>query len=413
MSAVCRGHVLARSPIGRRLVRIPEQVFRQSHAAAYGGGSLELVAGYDEPGCPLFYEAKYVKGSIPGGDTSWQREYGIAVHEAIAKFEEGATTPEDALKAVWPPGLGVDRFSEAVTDLTRLVERLGTATHTVAAEEDLTCPLYTDPDYGPVRLGGRIDRVAIDGVNPHIIYFDDYKTDRRPPSYKNLERWFQGFWYGALVRANAGRWIADDQVDRVEVVGRYEAVKWYGLNRAFSNDDLDLFMAWAESLARRILRDKKAKPVLNPGCAWCPIRHDCPEWKKLPGIGVGLLERLAKTTLETRVPVMEEAADVRKKLEAQEEDITEALRERILRSGSFEVDGQSWTLADAVRRYADPQAVHRIMGDEFYDAVSVTLGKVDDWIEEHPDRKVEMDRAIGQAPAKAKLKKEPVPEVDA
>lgn len=394
-------------------MRIPEQTFRQSHAAAYGGGSLELIPGYDDPGCPRFYEAKYVKGQIPGGDTSWQREYGIAVHDAIHRFEGGGMTPEDALKAVWPPGLGLERFSEAVTDMTRLVERLGTSTHTIAVEEDLTTLLYVDPDYGPVQLGGRVDRIAIDGVNPHVVYFDDYKTDRRPPSYANLDRWYQGYWYGALVRANAGRWIPDDQVDRVEVVGRYEAVKWYGLNRPFTNDQLDLFLAWAESIAFRILRDKKAKPVLNPGCAWCPVRHDCPEWKKLPGLGAGLLERLSKLKLIERIPFMDEAAEIRKKLEVMEKDVIEALRERVLLSGSFESAGQVYTLDDATRRYADARAVHRIMGDEFYEAASVTLGAVDEWIEKHPERKLEMDRAIGLAPAKAKLKKAPIEEVDA
>lgn len=382
-------------------------VLRQSHAAAYGGGALELIPGYDEPGCPRLYEAKYVKRSIPA-ELAPHLEYGTAIHNALRVMEDETLTPDEALREIWPPGLGPERFDEAMRDLRRVIERGGALIHTIATEEELTAHLYEDEDFGAVSIGGRLDRIGIDGVNEARLYFDDYKTDRRPPSYANLDRWIQGRWYAALLRANAHRYLPEHVWDRVEIIGRYEAVKWYTLERQFTDDEIEIFLAWAESIARRILRDKAAQPVLNPGCGWCPIRHDCPAWNSLPGEGSALLERITPEPLEDRVALSEEAQEIYRKLKVFLDDVEAALREKVQLEGEVVAAGKRWWLEPGELRWADPRRLHSIMGEDFYGAVRVTLGSVDDWVEEHPEKEPEVKRAIDSVPAKDRLKSEEV-----
>ncbi len=391
-------------------MKIPDMELHQSHARSYGGGSFELVPGYDDPGCPRLYQAKYELERVVWDD-SWQRQYGAAVHKAIDIFEGGSITPEAALEKIWPVVLGPERFIEAVRDLTRMVERLAVETHTVATEQFLRMKLYTDEDYGDVYLGGSIDRIAIDLINAWILYFDDWKTDRKPPSYENLNRWIQGFWYASLLRANADSFMADDLVGQVGIKGRYEAVKWYGLERVFTNDDLDYFEAWAESLARTILRDKTAEPIINPGCGWCPIRMDCPAWVGLPADGATLLERMTDTKLEFLAPRLKEMTDVRLQLEKLEKDVKGMISGRVLAPDSgdeFKAGGTRWFLNPAEKRVADVKAVAKIMGDDFWFLASVTLGAIDNWVEDHPEERAEMEKAVGKVRAKPRLKSEPV-----
>jgi hypothetical protein len=365
---------------------------------------LELIPGLDEPGCPWLYQKKYVhRKKMP--EFAWQLDYGSAIHGALQVMEEEMIDPLEALKRVWPAELGPERFDEAMRDLRAWLENPDDL-HTIATEQDLTAVLYEDEDFGVVKIGGRIDRIAIDGVNPSVIYFDDYKTDRRPPSYKALNRWIQGYFYASILKANAHRYMPDQNA---EVVGRYEAVKWYRLQKVFTDDDLEVFLAWAESIARRILRDKKPEPVLNPGCGWCPIRVDCAAWQALPGEGTGLLERMAKLPLEKRVAEWDEVKSIARRLDQISKETEAAVKDKVAAEGAaVEMAGIRWSLANAERRWADPRQLHQIMGDAFYDTVRVTLGDVDTFKEDHPELGAKIEKAIGLIPANPKLKGEPV-----
>lgn len=391
-------------------MRIPNQRLTQSMASAYGAGALELIPGYEEPGCPRLYREKYVQGTDVPEPFAWQRHYGSTVHAALELLEAGAVTPEEALISVWDPALGPDRFLEAVKDLDSLLGRGDTGVHTVAVEQDLEIDLYEDEDYGKVKIGGRIDRIGTDLVLPNRLYFDDYKTDRRPPSYANLDRWIQGQWYAALVRGNAKKFLPAGQVKRVEVVGRYEAVKWYGLDKTFTNQQLDAFLSWAESLARRILRDDTAKPRLNPACGWCPIRGDCPEWARLAGVGDGLLERLVDVPLEKRGLALEKLGKVRRDIERAEDDIKAAIIEKIrLTKAPFVVKKTEFYLKPTEKRFAQAEEIYTIMGEEFWPLVSISMERLDEWVARNPDKKQEVELWVRKAPGNDQLKDRPVP----
>ena len=98
-------------------MRIPGMSLRQSHVAAYGAGSLELIPGADEPGCPALYHHRYEQ-TLPfdEGDLSMPLSYGRTIHKAIELMEDEGLSPDDALRRCWPVSLNPDRYEEALID---------------------------------------------------------------------------------------------------------------------------------------------------------------------------------------------------------------------------------------------------------------------------------------------------------
>ena len=388
-------------------MRIPDYELHHRHIATYGAGGMELEAGVSEPGCPALYKARYVTKKEPFV-AAWQPTYGLAVHEALYLIEEDGLTPDDALRRGFEkyPSLSADRFQEAVQDLTDLIERGGilTTMHTVAVEQHLTAPLYEDEDFGPIAYGGIIDHIGVQedvDVNP-VLWVTDYKTDRSPPSYTKLGRWRQGPGYAWLVRSHADRYLPG--VDGVRVNGLYEAVKWYTLPIEYSNEDLDVWQEWAISIARAILRDDKGREKLNPRCTWCPIKADCKAWNQLPGDGETLLARLHEKPLIERVGALPDLKVLISRLKKEQEETEEALREAITAEGPLTIGEDQWLLKAAQRKDPRPRELHQIMGDDFYDVISVRIGDTEKWAKKHLERAPDVERAIPLVPKKSTLK---------
>lgn len=387
-------------------VRIPDMTLYYSRISTYGGGGLEMDPGVDEPGCPDLYHHKYVESDRSSEMDSWMLRYGLVIHEALYLMEEETLDYGEALTRVWDPALSMDRWEEAVTDLRGVVERGGLNLHTVAVEQDLSCHLYTDGEYGDVTYGGRIDWIGVDSnigdVDVPTIYFADYKTNRGTPSRQDVEEWKQGVGYAMLVAANIERYLPG--VESFRIVGIYDAIKRYAIHLEYTPERMEHFRAWASAIARTILRDEDHEPRLNPMCGWCPIRTECELWLGLPGEGAGLLERMSSTPLLERIEQMEEAQKIKGQLDKMIKSTQVAMKERIVVTKKAIPQGDSeWFISQGEKREVDIAVLFRLMGDEFLNVASVTLGKVDVWQEEHLD--VDLGPAIRSVPGSPGLKK--------
>jgi len=386
-------------------MRIPENRLHYQHIAAYGAGGLELTPGIEEPGCPRRYRMKYVESGEPYAPSA-PLSYGSALHECLYLVEEEGLTPEEALRRAWRPELGPARYSEALHDLEDLMSRGGPLTqlHTVAVEQFLTAFLYEDEDFGPIEYGGVLDWIGVDGSLGDepvpTLFFSDYKTNRAPPSQTAAEEWRQGKGYAWLLRENAARYLPD--ADRVRIVGYLDAIKWYALRIEYDDDELDEFKEWAISVARTILRDKEGRAKLNPGCSFCAVRHDCPAFRQLPGIGETLAERMSRAPLDDRVRMMHRAQDVIKKLEMVVDDTTAALVEKVLAEGGpVNVGGKTWEVEQTTSTVVDPVAAFEVMGDDFWKVAKVSVTGVRRWLKSHPE--VSGDALLGKVPGRWKL----------
>jgi hypothetical protein len=387
-------------------MRIPNNELHHRHIASYGAGGFDLT-GQEIRGCPLQYKHRYELRNIPEVHSDLL-SYGSVIHHALYLVEENNTEPLTALEQAWDPALGFDRWEEAQDDMRRIIERGGILTllHTLAVELDLSAPLYEDEDFGPIAFGGIIDLLGIQGdafdQAVPAITFVDYKTDRGIPTHEQMKNWVQGIGYAWLVRENRHLWFPD--ADRVRVTGIYDAVKRWPLQVEYPDQRLDEFQAWAEAVARTILRDTEGKPRLNPGCTWCPVRVDCPEWNGLPGDADTLLDRLSKSTIKVRFKQMQNAQELIKRLERMVADTKAAVMEKIRKEGPYKVGDEQWGIVRGNRReIVDLREVHKIMGDDFYLRANMTLGQLDEWLNDHLE--VNGDRLIRKGEGPEQLKR--------
>lgn len=365
-------------------MRIPDSIFRQSHAARYGGGAFELIVGYDEPGCPRAYHLRYEEHRPEEPDVP--RARGTAVHAALALMESEAMPMDEALSRSWPAALGPETYMETLEMLIDWLSRPDDGTHTVANELELTAPLYTDEDFGPIMIGGRIDRLAIVMDQPRLLIFDDYKTDAPPPLKADMAKWIQGYFYAEITRFNAHRWIGSGFSP--QIVGRYVALRWYDLEKEYFVPELEMFKAWAESVARRLLRDENPVPILNPGCGRCDYRMDCPAWLELPGQGRTLLERIRNTELESQMALRPEANEVRLNLLHFTQGIDDLARHRLPVGGSLTSgDVEVARVTSEQEQVGDLKAVHEMMGEEFYHRVSMSKKALEQYGRDVPEKR--------------------------
>lgn len=363
-------------------MQIPDGVLRQSHVARYGGGAFELIVGYDEPGCPRAFYLTYEKPRPDVGAVPLSR--GSAIHGALELMESEMISPDEALSRVWPPELGPARYMESVKMILEWLTKPDDGTHTIASEIELTAPLYTDDDFGPVLIGGRIDRLAVTMDDPRTLFVDDYKSDAAPPSNAELEQWFQGYFYAELARHNAYRWIGEAYLPRI--VGRYVALRHYTLERLYPKEEGEMFLAWAQSIARRILRDEDPQPVLNPGCHRCNFRMDCPAWLKLPEEGVTFLEKINTTTLEKQMAARPEANKIKNRLGHFVKGIDDLARDRLdigdaVTSHGVKVSRDTRS-QDRIRSIRE---AHELMGDEFYDRITLSKKAIEEYGRDFPE----------------------------
>ncbi len=385
-------------------MRIPGNELHHRHIATYGHGG-DSFTEEEEQGCPLLYKRRYVDRDV----SSVVREeltYGSVIHRALYLMEEETIEPGLALERSWDASLGFDRWEEAERDMRRVIERGGPLTllHTLAVEEKLSAPLFDDPKLGEVTVGGIIDVLAVDSEMDDPVpnlYFVDYKTVRGAPSRKEVEDWLQGWFYAWLSRANAHRWFPEAK--RVNIIGVYDAIKRYAIQVEYSDERLDAFETWMVAVAKKILRDDKAEPKLNPGCTWCPVRGDCPEWNGMPGDGTTLLDRLTKGKLEFRLGQFDDTKKLISKLKKLIDDTKVVAIEKIRKEGALTIGGMVWELKQGKRReITEIKILHELMGDAFYAASSVRLGDVDDWLEEH--REIDPETVFREYPGNVQLK---------
>jgi len=395
-------------------VRIPGNELHHRHIGRYGGGNVDLEPGTIEPGCPYYYKATYVDKTLASGDDSmlsFQLAYGLTIHDALFRMEEYGEGMDEALRTAFASRLGPEHYDEALKDLRSVIERGGILTmlHVVSVETELTMPLYEDEEFGPISFGGRLDWIGVSD-DPDELWFDDYKTDRRPPSYADAYAWRQGMGYGLLLRENAEQMGLERDV--VKIRGLYDAVKHYALPIEYTNDQLDVYAAWLESVARTILRDEKGKARLNPGCGFCPLKETCPAWAQLPGTGNALYERMISKDFAERIRQREKAREVANRLYALTKEIEKAMKEKILVDGPIVVDSEEWYLDQGQTALVDARQLHELMGDAFYDVAKPGVTAVRAWAKEHLEYGPDIERIVVKVPSKNRTLKSRVAKSD-
>lgn len=384
-------------------INIPNSTLSNNQITKFGSGGFELVIGEGHAGCPKLYKAQYIDKTVPE-QSAYPLSFGITMHEALYLMEKEEITPEEALKKAWDTRLTQKDFDEALNDLRNVIERGGVLPnlHTVNVEQRIKKLLYVDEEYGEIYYQGILDWIGI-GEEYDVLYFADYKTDRAPWSQEDAQNWVQGKSYAWLLQDSEYLEKELPGIDNPLIVGLVELTKFYTLQVAYNEEDIEAWRAWAEATARKILREKDFAPQLNKGCNWCPIKNDCEAWLGLPEHGTTLLEKLNVTPLEERINLIDEAKETKKKLDKLIKDTEAEVYEKVASEGAQSIGKYDFKLEGSLSsKVVDLPKLHDTMGDKFYELCGFTITNLKKWAK---DNSISIDEYIAQIESNPRLKK--------
>jgi hypothetical protein len=346
---------------------------------AYGAGGFRLDEQEAPRGCPRQYRARYVERRVAEEweDPDSNLMYGRVFHEVMALLAVEDLTPEQAVDRVFPAAMDPRFWSELVTDLTRYLERPSTPLdqlQTLGAELDMETELFVDADFGPVWYRSILDLVSLDPDDLGTVHVTDYKTNRRPPSNDDVLGDVQMKGYAWSVRQVAEKHWG---IVRPRVVVHLDAVKYREVEVVFADETLDEWHDWACALVRKILRDDEAEPRLHPDCSFCPVRGDCPAFLGLPEMASSLAGQLQELEDPVEKLRWRDAANrVRLLLEKSVKQIDEAFKAEAARQGVLVVGDEAFVQEQDWATVSDLRALHRALGDRFYDVVTPAMTRL-------------------------------------
>lgn len=352
----------------------------------YGAGGFRLTDQEADKGCPRLWRKKYVEHAVPE-ERSFPLKYGSMIHRVLYRMEEEAIGPEEALDLEFDVDLPPEAFREALDDLTNYIERGNAPVDrygTIAVETMLDAVLYVDEDFGEIRYRGIMDWMGLDLNEPDVLHGVDYKSNRFPPSLEQVKGDVQLKGYAWLLIQNAKTFLPG--VHRPRVVMHLDAIKWRDIEWEYPADDLEAWHSWAVAVVRQILRDEEGLPVLNDGCGWCPVKGDCPAFQGLPEEAALLLTTKpeASATDDQRIAWRDRAYKQMKLLEKGVKEVDEMMVDRTLRLGRVTTKAYEFIVDTDWATRIDARAMHRVLGDAFYDCVTVGKGKVETLTKQWP-----------------------------
>lgn len=371
----------------------------------YGAGGFRLEEHEAERGCPRQYQAKYVDKRVPDRGQVYELDYGSLIHNVLFRMEEHGEGPEEALDKEFPAWMPPEAYREALDDLHGYLERGSSPMDrfgTVGVEEHLDAELYVDEEFGPIHMRGFVDWLGIDLDDPRTLHVVDYKTNRHPPSTEDVRGDVQLKTYHWLAMKHAERW----GIDRVVV--HLDAIKWREVEVAFTPQEIEDWHGWAVAVVRAILRDEEAAPVVNPGCAWCPVKDDCPAFLGLPQVASSLSENLAGLEDPAEKLRWRDAANaVRLLLEKAVAAIDKEFADRARAlPGGLVIGDTRWALDTEWSTEIDLLRLHEVLGDRFYEVVATSESKLKtltkDWT---PEATAAVLGCVSRVPSGSKVKK--------
>lgn len=347
----------------------------------YGCDGDDMFTDYEDlAGCPYLYKLK-TEGKEPQL-TSYELAYGRMYHKMMWAVAKEDLTPEEALKKYYDPFVGTKGFDEAWIDIERMMRRQERNTIVLDAEIELRLPLF---EYKGeiIWYVGTLDTVEYDPDDDRMIFYRDYKTNRSPMSQDDIDRNLQFTGYSVLVEENLEKLCKNIGYDpeTVNVIGILDMIKFYSLYTSRSESQKERFKAWIESMARKILDDKKGRRVLNSSCGYCHVRFDCPEFDKIVHTGERyLIEMKEAEKLADRVKIMHKLQDIRLVMDKVIKSVQEELKKH---PGVY--DGMKYELVQKTKNTVDLPKLHSVTGMDFYSLVTATMQRLKNYVIDHPE----------------------------
>jgi hypothetical protein len=350
-----------------------------SQLRVYGAGGNFMDDQEDDRGCPRLYEAKYVNRDLPDEEPSYPLIYGSLLHSVLQKMIDDGMDPESAIEASITTEHTIEMVDELKADIEKYLNR-GADPHdrlaVLGTEEELYALLYVDPEFGEVWMRGFIDKIEIDPDDMTTLHVTDYKSNRAPLDGGYMSRDVQMRGYDWLVRQNKDRWLSGKNA---QIVSHLDLVKYRDYEYVYTDREIDAWKSWAIAVARTILRDSEAAPVVNQGCPHCPIRTDCPAFLAAPEKARGALSKLkAGGDLATQQRVRDELNATRLMLMKAVKAWDDLFKAAVKDAGVLSVGDKKFVWDAAYDNVIDKVELARILGPAFAKLGSVSKKAIEE-----------------------------------
>lgn len=356
--------------------------------------------------CPrrMSYEMKrHTEGEPPEARGNPHTRYGTAVHDGIQFMEETAATPEEAVQFLLSNGhrwIDPEVADELVADLEEHLRRDEPLEwELIWNEQEIRVPLVIHQGRR-IFFRARIDRLYRHREWPGRYRLRDTKTSRWMRTKEEVDLDEQMSAYDWAVREYL------PEVEQLEIV--YDQLRFGIVTSNRSDDARRKIRQWLQMGAIAVLDDDEfgpdglLVPEFNKFCPFCPIMTGCPVVPLLTNYAQAEIARLAPEVKDGRtlrpqldpdvfdvyveqLPQVMSAKGVLERFEAE-------VKAALLRLPSSEREAYGFGVRTRGRDVFSPEALraaHRLLGDGFYDVVSMS--------------KAALERAAGPDEAKLKL----------
>jgi hypothetical protein len=333
--------------------------------------------------------------------------YGTAMHYCFHIIETEGLTDREALQrtfdkyghTLWP-----DDLIRLKKDLVTYHEREPLGVRLIGSEIDARIPLL---DWGgqTIYFRGQIDRLYERLDRPGHWLHRDYKSSRWEKTQEEVDKDPQLWAYNLLIHEY---WPECESLHQT-----LDQLEFQPLTTSKNESQRQYMKDWLAMQVVSILSDDSVQedgllqPKFNQWCATCSIATDCPIIPQLSkfaqtrikamsdSMGVGLDEAESSKEIQEYVDLMEEAAQARKVLDKYEKQIKGLIKElppHVQRETGYEVAQRAVKVFDPLAL----QEIHRALGPEFYEIISIAQTKLSAAIKDRDDLEPLLDLAISR-----------------
>lgn len=312
--------------------------------------------------------------------------YGAAIHDAIDHMEKTACTPEEAVQHIMSNGhrwIDPEVISELIADLeTHLGRDDPLDWQLVMNETEIRVPLMIHKGK-QIYYRAKVDRLYRHRTIPGLYWLRDTKSTRWERNQKDVDEDKQ---------MSAYDWSLRDYMPEIEQLRiTYDQLRFGEVHSSRTDDDRRKIVRWLKMSATAVLDDEDygpddlLVPEFNNWCPYCPIMLGCPVVPNLTNYARAEIARIAPDVKEGRtvradldpdlfdvyveqLPSVITAKGVLERFE-------KAVKARLMELPSAEREAYGFATTARNRDVFSAEALraaHRLLGDSFYEVVSMS-----------------------------------------
>lgn len=355
------------------------------------------IIGWQECARKMTFQSKRwtEEGEPPEAAENPTALYGSAFHDGVEFIEANGASDEEAIQHLMANGhrwLDPAAIKHLRTDFETYRTREPVGVRTVLNEGELRMPLLVHKGR-QIYFRGRIDRLYQSTSDPGLWFHRDYKSSAWPKLPSEVHEDKQMWAYNALIHWHF------PEIEHLQQT--YDQLQFGELDTSKTEEQREEIVEWLRFAVVAILEDDEVGPdglgvpTWNQWCKWCPIMESCPVIPMLTEYAVAEIASIAPTTKDGRKIETHLDPDLFALYvdEMKKADMAAGVLERFVKT----VKSQLLSLPPQEREAfgfdvrtkmidsfppAAMRAMHNLLGDDFYDIVSVTKtaieGKVSD-----------------------------------